>query len=182
LIAEAKRHRRAIDLPAAGATIALVRDIGKIPAIMVSASGFSTAARTYLAAEGIAHVTLTLNEARGLRWIPLVEQKFAVDRGFRKISGHLVEALRNGDAEPFRDTNLPYEEWLAVMACGQELFPKRTGRVLKRLAQHHFNDGVRFNAVQLLDDAGQLSLADVKRLLSQETDPEVRELLEMIKA
>lgn len=177
LIIEAKRRGRAIDLVGAGATIALARDVGGIPAIMVSTSGFSSRAKNYLAAEGIGHLTITLTEANGLRWIPLVEEKFAVDHAFREISGHLVEALRNGDPEPFLDTDLPYEEWLAVMECGQSRFLDATARVLKSLAQDHPDDGVRFNAVQLLDDAGQLTGQDVERLLSRETDPEVLELL-----
>ncbi len=123
LIAEAKRRARPIELGGAGATIALVRDVGSIPAITVSTSRFSRGAQNYLAAEGIEHPTLTLTEAEGLRWIPLVEAQFAADNEFREVSGHLVEALRKGDAEPFLDANIPLDEWLAVMACGQSMFP-----------------------------------------------------------
>jgi hypothetical protein len=180
LIVEVKRRGRSIDVAGAGATIALVRDVGGIPGVMVSTSGFSTAARNYLAAEGIGHLTVTLTEANGLRWIPLVEEKFAVDHAFREVSGHLVEDLRNGDAEPFLNTDLPYEEWLAVMACGQSLFSDATGRVLKTLAQDHADDGVRFNAVMLLDEAGQLTRTDAKKLLSGETDPDILELLRSV--
>jgi hypothetical protein len=177
LIVEVKRRGRAIDVAGAGATIALVRDVGGVPAMMVSTLGFSRAARSYLAAEGIGHMTITLTEANGLRWIPIVEQKFAVDHAFREVSGHLVEALRNGDVEPFFDTDLPYEEWLAVIAVGQSLFPETTARILKVLAHEHPDDGVRFNAVMLLDEAGDLSEDDVEQMLLREDDPEVLDLL-----
>jgi hypothetical protein len=75
--------------------------------VMISTSGFSRAARNHLGTEGIAHFTITLKEAEGLRWIPMVEERFAVDHEFREVSGDLVEALRNGDAAPFLHNDLP---------------------------------------------------------------------------
>jgi hypothetical protein len=101
MIVDAKRRNRGIDAGIAGATIALVQDIGAIPTVMVSTSGFSVAAKNHLEAEEIGHLTITLKQARSLRWIPLMEEKFSVDREFRHVSGDLVEALRNGDASPF---------------------------------------------------------------------------------
>jgi hypothetical protein len=177
LIVEAKRHTRAIDAGRAGATIALVQDVGGIPALMVSTSGFSVAAERHLESEEIGHLTITLKEAQGLRWIPLVEERFAVEQEFRHISGELVEALRNGDAVSFLDGDLPYEEWLAVFACGQSLFPTSTAKVLKVLAREHFDDGVRFNAVMLLDEADQLEMDDLEAVICRETDPDALEAL-----
>jgi hypothetical protein len=94
-------------------------------------------------------MTITLTEAQGLRWIPLVEEKFAVDREFRSVSGDLVEALRNGDAAPFIDADIPYEEWLAVIAVGRSLFPESSARVLKSLAREHYDDAARYNAMSM---------------------------------
>jgi hypothetical protein len=112
-----------------------------------------------------------------LRCIPLVEEKFSVDREFRHVSGDLVEALQNGDASPFIDSDLPYEEWLAVIRCGQDLFPTSTAEVLKILARAHSDDGTRFNVVMLLDEAGQLEIADLEAVLSRETDPDAQQAL-----
>jgi hypothetical protein len=93
------------------------------PAITVTSSDFSHGALNYLGAEGIDHLTIKLDEARGLNMIPLIERAFALDNAFREVSGHLVEALRRGNAEPFlADTDLPYEEWLAVMKTALDLF------------------------------------------------------------
>lgn len=172
LIVEAKRYRRAIHIGTAGTTVALVQDLGGIPAVMVSTSGFSVAAENHLDAENIGHLTITLRDANGLRWIPLVAQKFAVDREFRHISGDLVEALRNGKVDPFLGTDIPYEEWLAVVACGQSLFPISTTAVLKSLAREHFDDGVRFNVVMLLDQAGELEMTDLEAVIGRENDPD----------
>jgi hypothetical protein len=177
MIVEAKRHKRPIDVGKAGSAIALVQDVGGIPAVMVSTSGFSVAAGNHLGAEGIGTMTITLTEAQGLRWIPLVEEKFAVDREFRSVSGDLVEALRNGDAAPFIDADIPYEEWLAVIAVGRSLFPESSARVLKSLAREHYDDAARYNAVVLLDEAGALETADVDAVIDRECDPEILEFL-----
>ena len=177
LIVEAKRRKRRIELGIAGATIALVRDVGSIPAVMVSTSGVATAAQRYLTAEGIDHVTLTIPRAKAMLWIPLVMQRFPADRTFREVAGHLVEALRNGDVGPFLDSDIPYEEWLAVMSCGQSLFPESANRLIKQLALEHFDDGVRYNAVLLLDEAGALSSTVVEQVMAREPDPEAQELL-----
>ena len=112
----------------------------------------------------------------------MVEERFAVDQEFREVSGDLVEALRNGDAAPFLDNDLPYEEWLAILSCGQSLFPESTGSILRVLAREHFDDGVRFNSVQLLDDADQLEAADIDALLKTERDPETAALLREMRA
>jgi len=177
MIVEVKRHKRPIDVGKAGSAIALVQDVGGIPAVMVSTSGFSVAAGNHLSAEGIGTMTITLTEAQGLRWIPLVEEKFAVDCEFRSVSGDLVEALRNGNADPFMETNIPYEEWIAVIAVAQSLFPDSSAQVLKTLAREHYDDGVRFNAVVLLDEAGALETVDVDAVIAREYDPEILEVL-----
>jgi hypothetical protein len=153
------------------------QDIGGIPTIMVSTSGFSVAAANHLEAESIGHITITLVEANNLRWIPVLERRFAVDREFKRVSGELVEALRTGDAEPFFDDRLPYEEWLAVLETGLSLFPEWTKKILKTIASDH-DDGHRFNAVLLLSEAGLLGWSFLDRLRSKETDPEMIELLD----
>ena len=107
----------------------------------------------------------------------MVEEKFGVDGAFRHVSGDLVEALRNGDAGAFLDSDVPYEEWLAIMACGQSLFPSRTTEVLRALVRDHYDDGARFHAAMLLDAAGRLRPTDLEAALKRETDPEAIEAL-----
>lgn len=177
MIVEAKRHKRSIDVGIAGSTIALMQDAGNLPTVMVSTSGFSAAAGNHLNAEEIEMMTITLTEAKALRWIPLIEERFAVDRQFRHVSGELVEALRNGNAAPFLDSDLPYEEWLAVIAVGQSLFSSASNQVLKVLAREHYDDGVRFNAVALLDEACSLDTSDVDAVIDCESDQEILEIL-----
>jgi hypothetical protein len=64
---------------------------------------------------------------------------------------------------------LPFEEWLAVLLSGQSIFPDHAASILKVLARDHFDDGIRYNAVALLDDAGQLDRADIEGLLGRKT-------------
>lgn len=176
LIAEAKRHRRRVDAVKAGALIALVQDVGT-PAVMVSTSGFSLAAANHLATEGIETLVIMLREAKGLRWIPLIEEKFALDRQFRELTGDLVEAVRTGDVDAFLDSGIHFEEWVAALRTSRAAFSDRAGRILRALAQSHVDDGVRFNAIQLLADAGQLRNDEIEELLQSEADVETRELL-----
>jgi hypothetical protein len=57
------------------------------------------------------------------------------------------------------------------------LFPTTTARVLHALARDHYDDAVRFNAVQLLDDADQLTASDITVFLVTERDPDTIDLL-----
>ncbi|MEA2886186.1 MAG: hypothetical protein QOD11_546 [Bradyrhizobium sp.] len=66
---------------------------------------------------------------------------------------------------------------MAALQTSQAAFSDRAGRMLKALAQSHFDDGVRFNAIQLLAEAGQLRNDEIKELLQSESDFETRELL-----
>ncbi len=95
----------------------------------------------------------------------------------RRILRWLEGGGRKGDASPFIDSDLPYEEWLAVIRCGQDLFPTSTAKVLKILAREHSDDGARFNAVMLLDEARQLEIADLEAVLTRETDPDAQQAL-----
>lgn len=179
---DAKRQKRPVDVGKAGSTIALVQDIGRVPTVMVATSGFSAAAINHLVAEGIEIMVVTIREAEALRWIPHVEKEFAVDRAFREITGHLVESLRNGNPRVFFDTDLPYEEWLAVFQVGLLCFPDSTRDVLRALAREHPDSGVRFNAIQSLNEAGTLDDSDIEALLSTESDVEIVELLDELKS
>jgi hypothetical protein len=174
---EAKKRGRSIDAGIAGSTIAMVQDIGGIPAIMVATSGFSIAAKNHLAAESIGHLTITLMEANGLRWIPVLVERFVVDREFRQVSGELVQALCTGDPSPFFDEAIPYEEWLAVIDTGFSRFPETTSKILQAIASDHFDDGHRFVAIQILSEADLLDRSTLVRLHSTESDPDTIELL-----
>src|SRR3546814_3788286 len=67
-------------------------------------------------------------EAKGLLWIPHIEQWFGLDRWFRETTGVLFEAMRVRNVSPFLDTDIPYEEWVATIQSGLDLFPKQAVR------------------------------------------------------
>lgn len=182
LIAEAKRHGRRIDVGKAGSLIALVQDIGGVPTVMVSTAGFSGAAQNHLWSEGIGDLVITARDAAAWRWLSALDSHFRIDCEFRRVSGDLVEALRHGDSAPFLDADVPYEEWLAIVAVGLASFPAKTSEVLRVIAREHYDDGWRFNAVQHLVDAGQMSLAELDEVIRLEAHPENVELFGELRA
>lgn len=52
--------------------------------------------------------------------------------------------------------------------------------ILFTLAGGHYDDSVRFNAVQLLDGNGYLTAARISQLLESELDPDTVELLQSL--
>jgi hypothetical protein len=77
----------------------------------------------------------------------------------------IVEAL-----EP-----IAFDEWDAFMRHALERHPHVVAPLLVAIAEHHPDDGWRFNAIQLL---GHRLSADVARqLLGRETGPETAALL-----
>lgn len=177
LLIEAKNHKRSVDVGTAGTTIAMVQDLGGIATIMVATSGFSVAAANHLATEAIGHLTITVAQAEGLRWIPALEERFAVDGEFKQVSGELVEALRTGNPAPFFEEAIAYEEWRAVLETGLSLFPEAATEILQAIASDHQNDGHRYNAVQILLEAQMCNRVFMQRLATAESDPDTLELL-----
>jgi len=107
----------------------------------------------------------------------MIEKWFGLDRWFREASGDLLEALRIRDTAPFLETDVPYEEWVAVFMAGLAMFPDAAAALLLDLARYHTDDGARFNAVQMLIDHDQLSRAQAAQLLTAEIDPDTWTLL-----
>lgn len=66
---------------------------------------------------------------------------------------------------------------LAVLTSAQLIFPDHWVSILKTLARDHFDDGVRYNVIALLDEAGHLSSFEIEDLLAREPDPDTGELL-----
>ncbi|TWB69873.1 hypothetical protein FBZ87_108163 [Nitrospirillum amazonense] len=177
LIIEAKKHNRPVDITVAGATIALVQDIGGIPTVMISTSGFSLAAKNHLNCEGISQFIVTVDEAEGLRWIPSLKGIFQVDHEFKIAASHLVEAIRKHDIEKFYDENLPYEEWIDVITAGLTLFESSAVGILSNIAAHHRDDGHRFNAIKILSAYGYLDFGKIEAMMAAEQDPDNLEYL-----
>jgi hypothetical protein len=180
LIVEAKRYTRPINLTVAGSILACVQDLGSPPTIVASTSGFSAGAKNHLEAEGIGYIKITVAQAEGLRWIPLLMQKFGMDTAYAEASGRLLQAIKIQNAQPFLETEVPYEEWLAVMACGEDQFPESTWHILKVLARNHHDDGVRFNSISILIDAGVVSELEANELAGSETDADCLALLAQV--
>ena len=66
----------------------------------------------------------------------------------------------------------------ASQACRESRVVSFVNTLLKALALEHFDDGVRFNAVILLDEADQLKMADIEDLLRNEHNYENSKMLQ----
>ena len=123
-------------------------------------------------------MVITAKDAAAWRWLSGLDQHFPIDREFRFLSGELLEALRNGDFAPFlQGPALPYEEWLAIVACGFTISPSSTLELLQVIARTHCDDGWRFHAVRILADAGSITLSDIVEIARYKTDRDNLELL-----
>ena len=70
-----------------------------------------------------------------------------------------------GNIKTFLDSELPYEEW-PFFAVGRAYFFQIDNKNLKALAREkdHIEGGLEFNAIQMLNDAGQLTRDEIEQL------------------
>lgn len=92
-----------------------------------------------------------------------------------------MEALRSHAIEIFLDKDLPFEEWLAVLAIGRRKYPYETVSALREIAMRHSDSGHRFNAIQILDERDQIDEAMLGYLLAMESDSDTVEFLESMR-
>lgn len=179
-IAEAKMHRRGIDVGTAGMIISLVKDVGPARGVPATTSGSSCSPEHCLAHEGIQHLIITISRAECLQWISHLRSRFPGDSAFMEVSGGLIEAIRKKEPAPLLECDVPYEEWLAVADLGSSTFVANAAYVFSVIAREHYDAGHRFNAIQLLDEWNVMRPKEAISLLEREADPEVHDLLEQI--
>ncbi|MGY6645043.1 MAG: hypothetical protein ACXIVD_07460 [Salinarimonas sp.] len=182
-VVEAKMHRRKIALDTAGEALSIIQDVRMHGSggIVVASAGFSVAAARLLAGLGINSVQVTIGCARAANWIPELQKIFPIDAEFKIASGELMEALRSHGIEIFLDKDLPFEEWLAVLAIGRRKYPYETVSALREIAKRHSDSGHRFNAIRILDEMDQIDETILGYLLAMESDSDTVEFLESMR-
>ena len=73
--------------------------------------------------------------------------------------------------------NIYYEEWLAIIDYSIAYYPIIALRMLEFVAEYHYDDAWRFNAIQKLVEYNYLKDDFKEKLLITETDFDTRELL-----
>ena len=180
LVAEAKLHAATLNIGYIDAFITKIKDVDAKIGIMVVSSNYSKPGERLATAHGIDLRIMTPEEALEMQWRPIARQVFPLDWAFHPdlAAGlHRLHRLEPPDSVIEALEAVYYEEWLAFVGYALAHNPAEADEFLWFVAQHHYDDGWRYNAIQQLDDIGSLDQSRKDTLLRKESDPETIELL-----
>ena len=177
---ECKRYKRKLNIKDVEAFIGMKDDVGAKSAILVCPLGFSKAAIRRAEAANVVTHKLAISDADRLNLREIARQIFPWDEAFHPVMGDALFILDKSLS--FDDwveslERLPFEEWETTIINFAQIDTANCKRVLQTIAQLHWDDEWRFNAIRLLDEFGWLD--DISRgfLLKDETDHAIIELL-----
>ncbi len=181
LVAEAKRHGRRLDVKHIEAFMGMLQDLDIHWGIIASPQGASKAAKRRAAAPStkVRVDVLSYDEALTWHWTSVAQKLFPGDYFFHPQMASAFQRLNRHDIDGFieiMEDDVPYEEWLTVVTKAPIHLRSAVQEALFAIAQHHHDDGWRYNAIQQLD--GALEPDFISHLLENEQDRDVRELLE----
>lgn len=180
LIADAKRHKKRLDVTDAEAFIGMVDDVGAGIGILVSPKGFSKASVRRAKAAANQVMIMTIEQALAYKWLPVAREIYPYDWGFHENLAHAVRSINEGGDPEIMEQALdtvPYDEWDAFVRFALDQYPSEAKTFLAAVAKSHADAGWRFNAVQHLIGADLLHPSLRDELLTRETDADTIELL-----
>lgn len=183
LSVECKRYKRKLNIKDVEAFISMRDDIGPKHAILVCPTGFSKGATLRARAANIILRTLTLEEEERLNLREIARQVFPWDETFHPVMGDALFVLDKSSAfdewvELLED--LPFEEWETTIDNFAQIDAAKCQSALRIIAQLHWDDSWRFNAIRLLDEHAWLDDTSCALLRESETDPDTREYLDNV--
>jgi len=181
LVVECKRYSRKLNIKDVEGFVGFLHDIGEPKGWLVCPLGFSEAATRRAKADNIETVVLTLPEADRLNWREVARIVFPWDEESHGLMGDAYYTFMSADEEcEWIEAleELPYEEWMAQVLSYEKRDAHRCARMLRVIAQLHPDPGWRFNAIQLLDEFGDIDEILGELLLEWESDTDIRELLQ----
>ncbi len=179
--ADAKRHTRKIDVSRVECFLGQLEDVGIMIGLLTSPSGATAGAKRRALASSINLSVMSTDEARKMNWRTVARGLYPWDWTFHpQLAEGLFHLHEKHEPRLIIDSleGIPFEEWSRFVTYGFENELPETEDFLRFVALHHYDDGWRFNAVQLLIEAGKLRTLDIKQILSSETDAAIIELLE----
>ncbi|MFC1716253.1 hypothetical protein ACFL6S_21450, partial [Candidatus Poribacteria bacterium] len=72
---------------------------------------------------------------------------------------------------------IPFEEWMSLVQYAINNHPMEAGDFLWFVAQHHYDDGWRSNALQELITTDLVQRFDIEEIFELERDPEILDML-----
>jgi hypothetical protein len=183
LAVECKHYKRKVNVKDVEAFVGMRDDIGAKNAILVCPSGFSKRASIRAKAANVVTCILPDAEAERLNLRELVRQTFPWEELFHPVMGDALFTF--GKSSSFDDwvesvEELPFEEWEGTFKNYAQMNADKSRMILRAIAQLHWDDGWRFNAIRLLAEYGWIDESFRVFLLESENDPDTRDLLEGI--
>ncbi|HEX8691308.1 MAG TPA: hypothetical protein VF746_02610 [Longimicrobium sp.] len=182
LIADAKLHKRKVDLTVTGSFLSMLLDTEVGAGLLVAPEGFSKGAENQLKQHNVAVMQLSLDKALTLCWRSIARGLLPWDWAFHPDMApvlRLIDEKASPDELVEATAVLPFEEWEAVISFGMHNYRQEARSFLCAIALEHWDDAWRFNAVRLLNEFGSLDNDFARALIQRETDPETLALLEV---
>ncbi|MBN1136744.1 MAG: restriction endonuclease [Anaerolineae bacterium] len=179
LIVECKRYTTTkLDVNDVGEFVSRFEDTGAEHGVLVSPLGFSLAAQNLAKAKGVWLLELKLQEANRLNWREVARALYPWDEIFHQQMGDVLYAVLEQRGKYLdRLEEIAFEEWEATLLGIYRINPEEGEYLLRTIAQTHYDDSWRFNAIRLLDEIGCLDAAFRETLMEYESDPETLQLL-----
>ncbi len=183
LAVECKHYRRKLNVKDVEAFVGMRDDIGAKNAMLVCPAGFSKGASLRAKAANVVTHVLPTMETERLNLRELVRQTFSWDEEVHPVMGDALFAFDKSSL--FDDwiesvEELPFEEWEDTFKNYSRLNANKCCGILRAIAQLHWDDGWRFNAIRLLAKFDWIDKTFCAFLLESETDTETQELLESV--
>ncbi len=183
LAVECKHYNRKLDVKDIETWIGMVDDIGAKESILVCPEGFTKGAISRAKAANIITYTLPRIDGKRLNLRDIVRQTFPWDETFHPEMGDALFTFNESSSfNEWIDSveNLPFEEWMDTFNNFIQLNANKSRKILWNIAQLHWDDGWRFNAIQLLEEYEWIDKTFCTFLLEHEKDFDTRELIENI--
>jgi hypothetical protein len=180
LVAEAKRHARKVGIRQVECFIGMLDDVGAKMGLLACPKGFSAPAQCRAAASIIRVRVVSVKEALEMNWRSVARDILPWDWAFHP---HLAVALyrlnKKEDPDDIIEAieTIPFEEWLGFVEYSLRNHTSEAADFLWFIAQNHYDSGWRFNAIQQLMNHGLLNQSGINRILHQENDPDILDLL-----
>ena len=181
LVAEAKRHGRKVEIAYIEAFVTKLQDINAKIGVMVASSDYSEPGRRLAEAFNIELFVMPIETAIEMNWRPIARRIFPMDWAFHPEMAAGFYRLQKGDSS--EDVTeaievLPFEEWEAFVQFALIHHQAEAVHFLWFIANHHHDDGWRYNAIQQLIAFHALDQVNLGLLRARESDPDILALLE----
>jgi len=182
LLVDTKKKGRKIDVKDVEAFMGMMEDVDVSLGLIVAPRGYTKGAINRATAKNLHLEIMSYEEALEMNFRELARNVFPMDWAFHPQMAKAYRATEEKNVELFIEAmeTVPYEEWAEVARSSFGIGHLREGIVdiLMFIAKNHYSSDWRFNAIQLLDEFGELDWQFIYALLSIEKNLEVRELLE----